>query len=245
MIVKIAASNSIVSFGVAPSAEADKYGESSDLGDLYLGINGGYTDGAAGFNILSDEPVYSGEGDLLSGDRCSCSDYGHNFSICGPGFNASRGFIGGHVGRLRRNGQIVIGVEGSSHNADIDRSDEEARGGDLRTIVDQFGSLFFIMGYAFDRLFVSDEIGIATIQVQTIFPGDLTGRRSSYGDGSVWREGQDERWRHGFVTSAVGEYALAANIAIDVNFSEYDFGRKSIIVDGPVPRPKEWSATQH
>jgi outer membrane immunogenic protein len=184
-------------------------------GGFYLGVQGG---GGWG---TSDETY------LLSPNRPGL--------LGTQGYDMSGGFVGGVAGYNWQFGNVVLGLEGDYHWADINGRSAEISAGDGNTFstkLSSFGDIKGRLGYAAGSalFFVSGGAAVGNLKHSYDVPGYGSPYSSS-----------DTRW--GWTVGAGAEYMFAQNWSAKVEYNYIDFGKSTLSVENtPI---FEWKDTVH
>lgn len=156
-------------------------------------------------------------------------------------YDFNGGFVGGVVGYNWQVDNIVFGLEGDYHWADINGRSAEINAGfgdsyftHLRGFGDIKGRLGWAAGPAL--LFVSGGASVGDFQHR--YDRGLLG--PAFG-GSV------NDWRWGWTVGAGAEYMFAANWSAKVEYNYIDFGRSTLQYNNPpvAANRSEWNDTIH
>lgn len=161
---------------------------------LYVGVHGGYARSHSSFDFVA--------------------------AGTGASQNGNGGFIGGRIGyNYQLPNNLVLGVEGEANWGSIKGSTAcPGAGFTCGHKINAFGSVVGRVGYAFDRLLVHVNGGVAFADARYQATNTATG--ALFGTG----------YKSGFVGWTLGagvEYAITSNLIASVDYKYYDFRSKT------------------
>jgi len=187
---------------------------------FYLGLQGGGGWGRSNetFFLAPNTAIFAGT---------------QNYDITG-------GFVGGVLGYNWQVDNVVFGIEGDYHWADINgRSGviNAGLGDTYFTRIRSFGDIKGRLGWAAGPALFFVSGGAAV--------GDLQHRYDAALNGGAANSFAQNNWRWGWTIGAGAEYMFAPNWSAKVEYNYIDFGRSTIQYSPIVANRSEWTDTVH
>ncbi|MGQ4272924.1 outer membrane protein [Terrihabitans sp. B22-R8] len=241
---------STVALGFAGSAFAADMPVYQDVGvakaahdwtGFYIGANVGYGDGD--INTTDNSVTTTGPlvgipgGSLPAGTTFLGADSGDSVD----------GVIGGaQIGYNQQFGSLVLGIEGTIQGADLETSGSflgSAEGPFYETeaSLDFYGTVVGRVGYAFDRIFVYANGGLAIGRGTADL--SITGGTDVAPIGPTFSDSQEETF-FGYAVGAGVEVAIADRWSVKAEYQYIDFGAETFEFDFPATGDGSSATTQ-
>jgi len=155
-------------------------------------------------------------------------------------YDITGGFIGGVAGYNWQVNNVVFGIEGDYHWADINGRSGVVNAGLADTYFTQvrgFGDIKGRLGWAAGPALFFVSGGAAV--------GDLQHRYDAALNGGAANTFVQNNWRWGWTIGAGAEYMFAPNWSAKVEYNYIDFGKSTIQYSAIPANRSEWSDTVH
>jgi outer membrane immunogenic protein len=158
-------------------------------------------------------------------------------------YDTTGGFVGGVGGYNWQVNNVVFGIEGDYHWADIN-----GRSAVINTAPLNFGDTYFtqLRGFGDIKGRLGYAVGPALFFVSGgAAVGDLRHRYDAALNGGAANSFARNDWRWGWTVGAGGEYMFAPNWSAKLEYNYIDFGKSSIQYSAVAANRSEWKDTVH